>query len=177
MGKDTHKFVLENKGVYSGESVNGYGYAEAVKGSNLEDVTFRNFSIVGGYEDCVDVVRGRNYVFCEGDMYAGEARTFVTIKGGVQGIWLEDIVFHGKTKYPWDISLGDHTIYNDAEPNLDIVRKVVLNRVKRVDGAPVRVLCMASQVPVKLNGKYRVYVVPRFIWRTWFWLKRKLRKC
>lgn len=176
MGKDTHKMVLESGGIYTNENVNGIGYAEAVKCSNLKDVTFRKFSIVGGYEDCLDVVRGRNYVFCEGDMYAGEARTFVTVKGGVHGFWLEDVVFHGKTKYPWEISLGDHTIYNDADPDLNIVRKVVLNRVRRVDGAFVRVLCMASNRPICLNGKYRVYVVPRWIWRTWFWLKRKLKK-
>lgn len=170
--KDTHKLKLEWNKEYSGLVLDGTGYAETLKASAGENITVRDFSIIGGYEDCIDCVQGTNYTFADGSLLAGpKTRTFITLKGGINGVILKNLVLSGKCRWPWDISLGDHTIYNKGK--LMNQQNILIEDVRRTDPKRrVRVLVLDSEAPVVINSSVMIIKVPRWI----VWLLMKLKR-
>jgi len=169
-GMDTHGYVLKDGLVESGLYVRSGEYSEALKGSNLKASGAIGFNVVGGEEDGIDCVRGSGYWFSDGVIEAGNrTRTFVTLKGGIDGVVLKDVELVGKCRWPWQVSLGDHTIYNKGR--LMGMRGVVLDGVRRGDGKAVWVLVLDCEKPECRNGKYRVVKVPK--WLVWLFMKLK----
>jgi hypothetical protein len=167
---DTHAFVLESGRHYSGLTIDGIGFSEAVKGSNLVDTTVEDLYAIGGDEDCIDCVRGSNYTFRDVRLVSSGTNTFITLKGGIDGCILEDVTLLGDTKYPWDVSLGDHTIYNKGR--LMMQKNIILRNVRRADDKPVRVFVMDSEPPTVENSNVRIYRVPKLLVKLWFLVKR-----
>ena len=170
MGKDTHKHKLVSHERLSDVDIDGTGYSEAIKGSNITDVVVRNFSAKGGNEDCIDIVRGSDYLFHHGRLEANGCRTFITIKGGVDGVVMSEIVLTGKPKWFWDISLGDHTIYGwDAGK----CKEIKFNHIRHESGKPVRILVLNSEVPLWVDDydNYKIYKVPKLLVRLLFWFR------
>lgn len=173
---DTHSFVIErsnevyrNLKLYSSES-----YSEILKISNHENVTVTNSYIGGGNEDCIDVVRGKNIVFSDlvlSSLRGKGTRTFITIKGGVSDVIIKNINLIGKTRYPWDISLGDWTIY-DADKNHPPVKNIRIEHVSHDTGRPIRVLCVHSEIPKIVGKNVKIIRVPPILVKIWFSLKR-----
>lgn len=176
---DTHKIKLteSNRSYIIDKSVCGDGYAEALKLSNLENVSVSVTLITGGYEDCIDIVRGKNYNIHNSALRSGnKTRTFITAKGGIDGLVLENLLISGKTSFFWDISLGDHTIYNDIDSDLPVMKNVTINNVKRVNGKKVRILCLYCENPKLVNGKYTLIKIPISLVRIFFSIKRFVAK-
>lgn len=172
---DSHKVKLyDSNHTYYNITANGIGYSEALKLSNLHNVEVIGFNLIGGYEDCVDCVRGSNLSFTDGYLYNGDARVFVTAKGGIDGFVLKDVLLLGRPKW-WDISLGDHTIYNDAGDN-GIMKNVVIDNVSADTNRKVTVLCLWCERPELKNGNYRLIMVPKFLVKILFWYRKTVNK-
>lgn len=170
---DTHHTFLKSNRILADRQCDGTTYAEAIKGSNHHHTGIQRFRAYSGREECIDVVRGRFYQFVEGTLMSNQptrGRTFITIKGGVNGCLLHNLMLYGKTRWPWDISLGDHTIYGyDTGPCTNIV----INHVRHEDPLKkVTILVLHSHVPKCLNGNYRIIKVPKWIVKLLFWIKK-----
>jgi len=167
---DTHAVTLQSGKVFMAVNADGRGFSEALKGSNLRDAGAHGFHLVAGDEDGIDCVRGSNYSFRDGVIESTPlTRTFITLKGGIQGATLQNIRLKKRCRYPWDISLGDHTIYNRRR----LMRQsgVVIDNVWRDDGRPVRILVMDSEKPMCSRGEYRIYRIPTLLVRIWMFFK------
>jgi hypothetical protein len=140
--EDSHAYKMSTDEFVFGRTIRGEEHAEAVKFSNIENASITNCVIIGGYEDCIDMVRGRNYQIFHCDLKSSaKTRTFITAKGGIENLIISKCTFWGPIKYPWDISLGDHTIYNKGK--LMNMNKVLLRKLKRTDSnRKVRVLAL-----------------------------------
>lgn len=169
---DSHTLKLAGGAFYDGLYLDGSNNAETLKGSNISDCTVRDFTLIGGYEDCIDCVRGSNYAFIGGSLIAGQkTRTFVTLKGGIDGVVLSDITMSGKCKWWWDISLGDHTIYNQGR--LLNQKNIVISNVRKV--APVRkvrILVIDCERPTITDSNAVVIKVPRIV----AWMLMRMKK-
>jgi len=168
MKPDTNAFFLWSDQRYNDIHVDGIGHAEAIKGSNKANVNVFNFTAIGGYEDVIDCVRGKSYAFVDGELSTGpNTRTFITLKGGINGVLLKNLTLVGDCKYPWDISLGDHTIYNKRK--LLNQKKIVMRGVRRANGKPIKILVLDSEVP-DCDFPVKIYRLPKFLLRIWFWI-------
>lgn len=178
-GPDTHKFkVPHSHWLESGLDLDGRGHAETFKSSNLSDVTCLDFSFRAGDEDAIDVVRGSSITFKDGLIEShldAPCRTFITIKGGVYGVVLENIVLRGDSIFPWQISFGDHTIYHD-QGDRAFTSKIEISNVRRENGKRVVILCMLAERPMLSNGDYRIIKVPVFAVRVLFFTIKYSKK-
>lgn len=171
---DTNKFMLESGATHLSLNIDGRGFSEAIKGSNVKDVKVCGFEAFGGDEDCIDCVRGMGYKFESGKLYSGQSRTFITAKGGIDGFVLKDIELIGNTRWFWDISLGDHTIYYN-QGDESVMKNILIDSVRRADGKPVTILCLLSEKPKVTNGKYRIIKPPLFLVKLYFNLIRLIK--
>lgn len=168
---DTHTLKMESDTVYENIFLNGTKDAETIKGSNIQNAVLKKFDIIGGYEDCIDCVRGNNYVFEEGILRTSpKTRVFITLKGGIDGVEMKNLLLIGRTKFPWDISLGDHTIYNKGR--LMNQKNILISDVSRYDKKPVRILVMDSARPEVRDSRVRFIRIPKPIVRVWFMILR-----
>jgi len=175
--KDTHVYVIErdNEHYQNLKLYSNPQYSEILKMSNRENVTVSSSYIGSGYEDCIDIVRGYNITLRDLTLSSrknSKARTYITIKGSCKGVNITDIQLVGDTRYPWDISLGDWTIY-DADPQRPLMRDVVIRNVNHISGRPVRVLCLYCETP-DVDSSVKLIKVPMFLVKIWFALKRLL---
>lgn len=167
---DTHKYILKDGSIESGLVLDGSGFSETIKGSNLTGSGVDGFNIIAGNEDGIDCVRGSDYKFSGGVIKSGpKTRTFITAKGGINGLLLKDIVLCGKTTWWRDIGLGDHTIYNKGK--MMGMRNVTIDNVTRADGGKVNVLVLDCKKPNCINGRYRVIRLPRFLVKIFMMIK------
>lgn len=156
-----------------GETIDGTGRREALKGSQLEHNIIARCRLIGGYEDCLDIVRGYKVNIEDCQMIAGDrTRTHITLKGGMHTVTLRRITFFGRTRWPWDVSLGDWTGY-------DMVKRppmgnVALDSLRHNDGRPVRVLCRYTEKPQVLGGTVRLIRFPRWFIRAEWRVRQQL---
>jgi len=177
---DTPSFVIErsnevyrNLKLYSSEK-----YSEILKMSNRKNVTITTSYVGGGIEDSIDIVRGENILLNDlvlSSLRGNQTRTFITVKGGVDGIIIKNINLIGETKYPWDISLGDWTIY-DVDKNHPPVRNIRIEHISHENGRPIRVLCLHSEVPEVIGKNVKILRIPPIFVKIWFGLKRFFSK-
>ena len=161
MKNDSHFYKLDDGQVLVGQSFPFNPCSETIKGSNIS-AQVESCVVNGGTEDCVDFVRGGPYTIRGCTLRAGaKTRTFITAKGGIDGLLVKDVILSGRTKWKSDIRLGDHTIYNKRK--LLKMRDVVIDNVCRDDGKPVRVLVLDCEKPLCVNGKYKVVRVPKVL--------------
>jgi hypothetical protein len=164
---DTHAYILRSNTRYTNLVIDGKDDSEAIKGSNRTNSTVDGFMAIAGYEDGIDCVRGSNYTFRNGEIHSSKrTRTHITIKGGVKRYTFQNIELYGLTRFPWQISIGDHTIYNKGKLlNTD---GGFIDSVHRANGKPVRILVLDGTVPECVNGNYIIWRVPRFLVKLWF---------
>lgn len=154
--------------------IDGRGFREAVKGSNLQYSGIsasesRPVVIIGAKEDCIDVVRGSDYIFKNLVLVSKKdspSRSFVTAKGGINGLVLSNIVLVGSHRWWGDIRLGDFHDYYADDPTPDSA--ILLDNVKHASGRKVRVLVLNSEKPTMLGDNFRCIKVPSWIVRPLF---------
>ena len=91
------------------------GVAEGLKLSNVWDVNVKNCIISGGYEDCVDIVRGGRITFDGCVFVALNTKHHFTIKCQVSQVTIKNSLFLNPFRHWWDgacIDLGNWSDYD-----------------------------------------------------------------
>jgi hypothetical protein len=151
--------------------------SDPFKISNCQNVLVENCRIVGGSEDCVDQVAGRNTVL-RGCRLKPIGKNGVTAKGSVDGFELNDVLFetHGSE---CDAEFGQHCKY-DSPLGKNPTKNIRLINVRAVDGRPVVCKIWNATKPTVIGGNVKVvkvsWIVVKayFLWR-WIelhWLKK-----
>ena len=154
--------------------IDGRGASEGLKLSFCSNVYVYNSVIYGGYEDCVDIVRGSNIMFDNCVFSIGDAKYHATIKGGAHTIYFKNCDFIGKYKTWYDgacVDLGNWTDYDDVpRPR---VRGVLFENCRILEGRAVLARVLHANAPKVFDTKGIVLKVPRLFTAMFFFLQRK----
>lgn len=166
--KDTHAYVLyESNKTYKNLDIDGNGFSEAGKASNLENVIIENCIFSGGSEDNFDIVRGENYTF-KNCTFKNPNLQNLTIKGGARGIKFINCKFMGKPKKS-HIVFGQYSDYDlcgiGKTENIEIINCLTDQNRITVE------LWNARKIKV-VNSNVRVKNISKFV----VWWYFKLRK-
>lgn len=175
---DTHKEVIARiEGRYSDHqprTVDGTKHSEALKLTACADLHVGRKSLLGGDEDCLDVVRVGRLVFEDAHLYAGSrTRTFVTAKGGGKRHVYRDIVLHEKARW-CSFSLGDWTLYNHNK-EMPPMEEVVIERVRREDGKRFIILQLFCNKVRVVDSPGAVVINLRWAMPLWFKILRAIK--
>jgi len=93
--------------------LNGQGLSETLKFSCCKNVIVEgnNHKVIGGIEDCLDIVRGCNYTFRNIHFITDGTKQHVTAKSGLQNVVFENCTFSGKPKTAC-VVMGQYSDYN-----------------------------------------------------------------
>lgn len=156
--------------------IDANGVAEGLKLSYCNDVTVTDCTIIGGYEDCVDIVRGSNIKFINCRFIAKNTKTHFTIKGGATNIQIIDCEFDGEYKSLFDgacVDLGNWSNYDvDDRPK---TRGIVIKNCKLTNFRwfkKVLTRRLYAKSPTVLNTPGFVLNVPSFFVKLFWKLRR-----
>ena len=157
-------------------TIDGGGASEGLKLSFCRNVTVKNSQIMGGAEDCVDIVRGENITFENCTFFANpDTKQHITAKGGVKNLTFKNCKFIGSFKNWWDgacIDLGNWTDYDDV--NRPRVRNVqIIDCVMQDVSCPILYRRLYAETPVVKNTKGFKFNVPRLFVSAFWFLQRK----
>jgi len=157
-------------------TIDGKGVAEGLKLSCCRNVKVLNSIIIGGYEDCVDIVRGENIEFINCTFISsGKTKQHITCKGGAKNISFVRCKFVGSFRNFWDgacIDLGNWTDYDDAKrPRVRNIKieDCQMNNVLY----PVLYRRLYSETPVVERTRGFGLKIPRFFVAAFWFLQRK----
>lgn len=168
---DTHAYTFyESNKTYSNLNIDGDGFSEAGKASNLSNVIIKNSTFSGGYEDNFDAVRGTNYVF-KNCVFKKPNLQNTTLKGGIDGIIFENCSFLGNPKNS-HIVLGQYSDYDlcgiKKTRNIEIINCYT-------DQKNISIQLWNSEKPKVINSKVNIKKIPKFI--VWFYFTfRKIQQ-
>jgi hypothetical protein len=148
---------------------------EGLKLSFCQDVYVVDSKIIGGTEDCVDIVRGRNIQFVNCEFVSNNTKQHITIKGGAKDISILNCKFINDYSKWWDgacVDLGNWTDYDDV--TRPMVRNVEIKDCKMVH-MKQRLLArvLHSKSPTVTNSDGKIFKVPRIALIV-FWLGQRL---
>jgi len=157
-------------------TIDGGGVSEGLKLSFCRNVIVRNSQIMGGSEDCVDIVRGENITFDNCTFFANpDTKQHITCKGGAKNITFKNCKFVGSFKCWWNgacIDLGNWTDYDDVDRPM--VRNVnIENCIMQDVGAGILYRRLYSETPKVSNSRGFRFNVPRIFVKLFWWLQRK----
>lgn len=157
-------------------TIDGGGASEGLKLSFCRNVTVKNSQIMGGCEDCVDIVRGENITFENCTFFANpDTKQHITCKGGAKNITFKNCKFVGSFKNWWDgacIDLGNWTDYDDVDRPM--VRNVnIENCIMQDVGTRILYRRLYSETPTISNTQGFQFNVPRIFVKLFWWLQRK----
>jgi len=137
----------------------------------------RRCIIVGGYEDCVDIVRGGDILFDQCTFISNNTKHHFTIKCDVHNIRIEDCTFSGDFKSVWDgafIDLGNWGTYNFKDiPKTDNIYVTRCNIVNVSWWKQILTRRLFAENPVICDTSGFNLRVPKFIVNI-FWLYKRL---
>tara|TARA_B110000444_G_C18801600_1_gene577755 strand:+ start:978 stop:1652 length:675 start_codon:yes stop_codon:yes gene_type:complete len=99
-------------------TIDGRGVSEGLKLSFCRNVSVKNSCILGGYEDCVDIVRGENIFFENCTFISQNSAQHITCKSGVRNVNFINCKFVNPVRNWWNgacIDLGNWSDYDDAD--------------------------------------------------------------
>ena len=157
-------------------TIDGGGASEGLKLSFCRDVTVRDCQIMGGNEDCVDIVRGENITFDNCTFFANEdTKQHVTCKGGVKNITFKNCKFVGSFQNWWDgacIDLGNWTDYDDVDrPPVRNIK--IINCTMQDVGCGILYRRLYSETPQVTNSRGFKFKVPKIFVKMFWFLQRK----
>lgn len=154
--------------------IDGRGASEGLKLSFCSNVYVKKCAIFGGYEDCVDIVRGTNIVFSQCTFISAQSKQHITAKGGAKGLTFRKCLFLQPYRKWYDgacIDLGNWTDYDDVvRPG---VRDVLIDNCTMFDAGPVLVRVLHGDSPSVSNSRGWVIKVPPLFTKLFFHLQRK----
>ncbi len=157
-------------------TIDGNGVAEGLKLSCCRDVTVIDSIIIGGYEDCVDIVRGENIKFINCTFISnGKTKQHITCKGGAKNISFVKCKFVGSFRNFWNgacIDLGNWTDYHDIKrPKVSNI-KIEDCQMKNVL-YPVLYRRLYSESPMVENSFGFKLKIPKIFVSAFWFLQRK----
>jgi len=139
-------------------------YDDVMKFSNCQNVLVKGVEIVGGQEDCIDAVRGTNYVFKDLTLYP--LKNGITLKGSINGWHLKNILFDGAGSQ-CAIEIGQYDNY--WTPSTLPTRNGIIENVNLKGGGKVTVRIWDGEKPQVINAPdVRIIKIPKFIWFPYF---------
>jgi hypothetical protein len=139
--------------------LDGQKFDDALKLSNCRGVTVREYEILGGREDCIDINRGKLINVRDCSLHP-KGRYAMTIKGGAECVIVENVTIFGRGSEV-DIDLG-----NWSDQCGEKTTGVVLRNVRGNTSEPVRVRVLHAGLPLVDGGNVRV--LDRR-WMAWFY--------
>jgi len=157
-------------------TIDGGGASEGLKLSFCRNVVVRNSQIMGGSEDCVDIVRGENITFDNCTFFANtDTKQHITCKGGAKNITFKNCKFIGSFKNWWDgacIDLGNWTDYDDVDrPKVRNVQ--IINCTLQDVSCPILYRRLYAETPTVKNTKGFKFKVPNLFVSIFWFLQRK----
>lgn len=159
-------------------TIDGSGVAEGLKLSFCRDVRVVDSTIIGGYEDCVDMVRGENLFFENCTFIANNGtKQHITCKGGAKNIVFKDCKFVGSFRHWWDgacIDLGNWGDYDDvSRPKVRDIS--IINCSMENVACPILYRRLYSETPtVKSSFGFGLKVPSLFVKIFWFLQRKEL---
>jgi|TARA_B110000495_G_C22938954_1_gene549296 hypothetical protein len=149
--------------------------AEGLKLSYCHDVIVKNSTIIGGFEDCVDIVRGGNITFLKCKFISKNTKHHFTIKCMVDDIKIVDCVFINDFRTIIDGAFVDLGNWSDYDvDNLPKTKNILISNCKFKNVSWWKQLIsrrLYSETP-KVNGPGVIFRVPKFAVYI-FWLIRR----
>ena len=180
-----HKFhaaAVKHKALYWGKNmhlkdceIDGRGCAEGLKISFGYNVKVENCIIHGGYEDCVDIVRGANISFINCKFVSYNTKQHFTIKGGCKNITIDDCEFVNDFSKWFDgaiLDIGNWCDY-DQYPRPKVRHVSVKNcRLTNIKFKLLSRILYGNSVNVQNTEGYN-FKVPSIITKLFFYLRNK----
>ena len=157
-------------------TIDGSGVAEGLKLSFCKNVEVIDSTIVGGYEDCVDIVRGENIKFKNCNFISkNKTKQHITCKCGAKNVTFENCNFVGSFRNWWNgacIDLGNWGDYDDVKrPKVRNV-SIVNCKLKNV-AFPILYRRLYSNTPTVKNSNGFGLKVPNIFVKAFWFLQRK----
>lgn len=150
---------------------NPQDFDDIMKFSNCTNTFVYNLDVAAGRENCIDAVRGEDYVWSCVRTEDGAGISTFTIKGAIDG-WsiLGSTIGHGKET---DIEVGQFDDY--WKPGRKPTRNGVIDACKSTDGKPIRVTLWNADKPKVTQSNVKIKRIPWIVWFPYF-LYRYLTK-
>ena len=143
-------------------------YDDIMKFSNCTNVVVDNKTIIPGRENCVDAVRGSNYLWNLCHMISGAGVATMTIKGAIDG-WTLRSCYIGEAKSRTDMEIGQFDNY--WHPGRKPTRNGLIEDCESFTLAPIRVVVWDSEIPKIVNSNVRIFKIPAIVWFPYFTLR------
>ncbi len=143
---------------------------DTLKLSNVTGAVVEMSTILGGREDCIDIMRGSASVLIYSCELYPTGEYAITIKGGCVGVVMENIVLYGGGKET-DIDLGNWTAVN-----FDKTENIFIRNVRRADGKPVRVRVGHATKPIIEGGNVKIDHLGSVLLKAYWWARFGLHK-
>lgn len=156
--------VIENQIIPIPE-IDPSDYSDILKFSNCAGILVNYCTIKGGKEDCIDAVRGSNYIIQNTTLLPDHDGNGITLKGSIDGVLLQNIEFDGHGKN-CDIELGqfDNYWWIGRPPT----RNITIRNVNANDGRPVIIRLWDSTAPIIEKSNVKIIKVPKLVWWPYF---------
>jgi hypothetical protein len=155
--------------------INGQGVSEGLKLSFCRNVEVEKCTILGGYEDCVDIVRGENISFKKCTFISQNTKQHITAKGGIKNLSFIDCTFVNSFSKFYDgacIDLGNWTDYDDVDRPM--VRDILIENCEIKDvGLRVLYRRLYAENPIVRNCQGFGLKVPRLFVKLFWAAQRK----
>lgn len=139
-------------------------YSDIMKFGNCTNTYVENKTVSAGSENCVDAVRGSDYVWSNCVLVGGAGIATVTIKGAIDGFTFRDCkINHGNQT---DLELGQFDKY--WHPGRKPTKGGLIERCSSYDNKPIRITCWNANKPEIIDTNVNITVVPWVIWFPYF---------
>lgn len=137
--------------------------SDVLKFSNCTNVTVDGCAIEGGKEDCIDAVRGSDYIFH--NLTLAPRKNGITLKGSIDNYLIEDVTFISRGS-DCDMEFGqyDNYWYIGRKPT----RNGRISLTKSVDGKQLVLKLWDAEMPVITDSNIKVVKIPKIIWWPYF---------
>lgn len=137
--------------------------SDVLKFSNCTNITVDGCTIEGGKEDCIDAVRGSDYIF--NNLTLAPRKNGITIKGSVDNYLIEDVTFISSgTDCDMEFGQYDNYWYIGRKPT----RNGRIALTKSVSGKQLVLKLWDAEVPVITDSNIKVVKIPKIIWWPYF---------
>jgi len=137
--------------------------SDTLKFSNCTNITVDGCTIEGGKEDCIDAVRGSDYIF--NNLTLAPRKNGITIKGSVDNYLIEDVTFISSgTNCDMEFGQYDNYWYIGRKPT----RNGRIALTKSVSGKQLVLKLWDAEVPVITDSNIKVVKIPKIIWWPYF---------
>lgn len=137
--------------------------SDVLKFSNCTNIVVESCTIEGGKEDCIDAVRGSNYIFKNIILFPN--KNGITLKGSIDGYTIDGVAFTSSGS-DCDMEFGqyDNYWYIGRPPT----RNGKIQFVENENGKQVVLKLWDAEVPTIIDSNIKVIKIPKIIWWPYF---------